>query len=291
MRYVTIVLAGLLGVAGCGDTTDDSGSGSSGGAAGSGGSGGGAAGSGGSGGGAAGSGGSGTSGSGGSSGSGTAASGGTAGTAASGGTAGTGGGTAGTGGSTGGTAGAGAVSGSGGIGGAAGPCTTADDCKLVNNCCDCLAIPKSQKDPACGMQTCFAPACEPLGIEPKDVTCFGGACTLGANCDTSTVSCEITPPVCGPGQVPSVDQSGTCYGPCIDATQCASIPSCADCDGPNQQCISMDAFTMTKRCITVPPKCENDRTCACLGPIVCIDPFNACSDNKPGEISCGCPAC
>jgi hypothetical protein len=48
-----------------------------------------------------------------------------------------------------------------------------------------------------------------------------GACGDGSNCDEHDVRCTQPPPDCGPDKVPSV--VGTCYGPCVDITECRCV--------------------------------------------------------------------
>jgi len=65
-------------------------------------------------------------------------------------------------------------------------------------------------------------------------TCSGGRCVLGFQCDTTAVLCKRLPPLCPLGQVPQVVNS--CYGECVDARQCATVPSCTVCH-PSDACV------------------------------------------------------
>jgi hypothetical protein len=223
----------------------------------------------------------------------TAGSGGT--TAGSGGTtAGSGGTTAGSGGTTAGsggtTAGAGGSSGTGGGAGgsttATPQCTSDADCQLENDCCACAGLPASQMLPNCPGQ-CLIPSCQPFGA--KAARCTAGQCTTDVSCDQSKVLCAAPTPQCAKGQVPSV--LGACWGPCIDATQCSRVTTCADCASAGLSCVQYDTqLGPQAHCVKVPAPCS-DATCACLGPAVCTPPFGLCGDVSKTQVTCGCPTC
>ena len=58
----------------------------------------------------------------------------------------------------------------------------------------------------------------------------GGAGGL-VDCDPKKISCKRAAPVCGAGQVPSVD--GSCYGDCVKVAQCACTAA-DQCPQPNE---------------------------------------------------------
>jgi hypothetical protein len=232
--------------------------------------------------------------------------GGTGGSGLSGGSGGTGGSTGGSAGATGGTAGAtggtagatggaaGASGGAAGGGGTAGAasaqpeCADATDCKVVNDCCTCEALPNAETPATCS-QTCFQDKCNELGTANKTAECIAGRCVIGFDC-TSAVICADAPPTCGPGTVPLI--AAGCYqGSCVPADECASVKSCADCTGP-LACANYGGFQPKAHCVEIPTVCGADASCACMGPSVCITPFDSCNDlSGPKGVSCGCPVC
>jgi hypothetical protein len=101
---------------------------------------------------------------------------------------------------------------------------------LVNDCCSCLARPATQGSPACDDKiACVIPKCVEHGFvgPPR---CLAGRCVLALDCDAQAVTCKRAAPSCPPGQVPSVlPGESPCFGECVDARQCAFVPSCAGC--------------------------------------------------------------
>jgi len=57
-------------------------------------------------------------------------------------------------------------------------CKIDSDCKLVNNCCDCLALPKGSGPPPCKITTCLVPTCQGKGLTAAKPRCLGGVCYL-----------------------------------------------------------------------------------------------------------------
>lgn len=210
-----------------------------------------------------------------------------------------GGGNAGSGGSAGqggvGGAGAGGVGGvpggSGGSGNAAGAggsgteCQTAADCQLVSDCCRCEAEPKRKADAPVCEQLCVIDQCGSKQIEPDEVACVFGRCVIDRSCDRSRVTCKLAEPVCPEGSVPSVE--GSCYGPCLPATECSSVTGCDDCTEP-AVCVRNEAQLLTYGCVLPPQGCNKGSYCSCLG--ACVAPFGACGESE-SAVGCACPNC
>lgn len=224
--------------------------------------------------------------------------GGIGGTGATGGASGgTGGASGGTGGASGGTGGAsggtgGASGGTGGTGGVVGApeCKTANDCKVFNDCCSCEGVPKAENPTVCPA-LCKQNKCESLGVSPTTVECVAGRCVKGYDCDTSKVTCKAAEPACPSGQVPEV--KGNCYTfNCVPANECMFVPSCAKCGG-NDVCANyVTQLGPRPHCVSIPTECNGNFTCACMGPSVCLSPFDSCSDlSGPKGVACTCPAC
>jgi hypothetical protein len=129
-------------------------------------------------------------------------------------------------------------------GGPAGPCQTDDDCQLVNDCCSCQAIPRGEKAPSCDPnRLCGTLICAQFpGVDRAH--CSAGRCVLGFDCDPGMIACKRLPPVCPPGQIPQVvgQGDGRCYGECVDARQCLTVPACSACR-PTDLCARPDAST------------------------------------------------
>jgi hypothetical protein len=289
MRTTLFLILSSALVFGCGGSSENGGSG---GKSGGGGTDAGVGGSGGTGGASGGTGGA-SGGTGGASGGTGGASGGSAG--ASGGSAGASGGSAGASGGSAGAAGSGGTAGQS-TGGSAGAspadpeCKNDADCQIVNDCCNCIAIPKSEQPPSCGISTCLVASCTPLG-NPSKAHCIAGRCSMGFDCDDSTVSCASPSPVCNPGSVPLI--SGNCYqGSCVPADECDHVASCSDCTG-NLVCANYATqLGPEPHCVTIPSTCGSDFTCACMGPSVCLSPFSTCSDLSGLKgVGCSCPNC
>ena len=196
-----------------------------------------------------------------------------------------------------GSAGRGGASGGagrGGAGGAPGPeCMTASDCKLVSDCCTCAAIPAGATAPACSL-VCIQSQCDARQLPRGAVACVAGRCVAGFDCDTTKVTCRRAAPTCPAGEVPTVDDAGTCYsGACAPATQCTLLPDCAACTGVDPFCVSYQTQRGAQfHCVTVPPACSARTGCECLGPTTCIAPYRSCGDlSGPRGITCSCPNC
>jgi hypothetical protein len=57
-------------------------------------------------------------------------------------------------------------------------CTSDKDCKKVDNCCDCLALPTTVTTPFCGIKSCFVSTCTGLGLSKYNARCVQGVCRL-----------------------------------------------------------------------------------------------------------------
>ena len=190
-----------------------------------------------------------------------------------------------------GAAGSSGTSGASGSGGGGEPeCTKDLDCVLVNNCCDCKATPASAPPTPCAGMQCLVPTCEARQTGAKAALCNLGRCVLDVSCDASKVTCARMTPQCPAGEVPAVN--GSCWtGACVRAEQCAGVTSCAAC-GSELACVVADSLSDTFHCATPAKGCASDRSCACLGPSVCITPFGKCADSTPdGAIHCSCSTC
>jgi hypothetical protein len=168
-------------------------------------------------------------------------------------------------------------------------CKNDSDCKLVDTCClGCVAKGADFAVPPCA-QPCVVDPCSTLGA--PGVRCYQGACTLANDCDARGVACNYGPPVCLPGELPSVVQS--CWSGCVKASSCLTVRDCTECDPQSYLCVGISFETgNVVRCVDIPPACVADRTCACQGPYACPPPYSTCSENAGGTgLACSCPNC
>jgi hypothetical protein len=166
------------------------------------------------------------------------------------------------------------------------PCTTANDCKLMNDCCTCDVYAAAANPPACN-SPCKQPLCDSMGISSDDVACVAGRCVFSLSCDVRRVACEMTPPHCDPGTVPSV--KGACYGPCLPVGRCSSVSSCNECESAGLACARLQAIgEPSYHCVLTARGCGTDSTCECMG--VCTG-SNVCSAASSGDLTCVCPFC
>jgi hypothetical protein len=126
----------------------------------------------------------------------------------------------------------------------AGACARDDDCQLINDCCSCEAIPRGENAPACdSKRVCLTSECTQYpGVD--QARCSAGRCVLGFDCDPTMIACKRLPPVCPAGQTPQIIGQGgaRCYGECVDARQCLTVPACAACR-PTDLCARSDMST------------------------------------------------
>ena len=73
-------------------------------------------------------------------------------------------------------------------------------------------------------------------------------------------------------------------------TQCGNMGLV--CDPATELCVIDVAFMSSYRCEAIPPGCDADRSCTCVGAIVCTAPFNQCTDNPADNtVNCNCITC
>lgn len=159
-------------------------------------------------------------------------------------------------------------------------CATDDDCRVVNDCCTCAALPKSVKIPECSA-LCIQSACQARGLNSAKVSCVANRCVFDVSCDRSQVTCEAPTPTCPAGQVPSVN--GTCWGPCVPAQDCRAVTNCNDC-AAGQVCVRNELQIPSTHCVEASVSCLQHPTCECT---------NACDFQCSDEngIGCFCIAC
>ena len=166
-------------------------------------------------------------------------------------------------------------------------CTNDQDCKLIDNCCECSGSPKADPVKVCNIK-CKAAMCTTQQLQGSMAQCEVGRCVAGFDCRWANVTCKKLQPQCKPGETNSV--IGTCWGPCVPATQCEFVSTCKQCD-TNQACVNKQAkIGGGRHCVALPKECNGTATCACMGKSVCLKPHDTCSD-KAGEITCSCPTC
>ncbi len=196
-------------------------------------------------------------------------------------------GSAGSGGSGGGSAGS---AGSGGAPGATPECTRDEECTLFDDCCRCEGQPRAGRPtPSCDQQ-CLQSSCSARRI--TQARCIVGRCVAAFECDEAQVRCRRAAPACPPRQLPEIREG--CYtGDCVDAAQCRSASHCMSCMNAGMVCAAIDRETGPEaHCVTVPSRCNGDFSCACLGPSVCIAPFDTCTDfSGLMGLHCSCPNC
>ena len=224
-------------------------------------------------------------------GSGGAAAGGSGGSAASAGSSSGGSGASATGGSSTGGSGTGGAAGTPATGGSSGTvgtpeCSAAGECTLFSDCCSCMALAPGESAPTC-LADCDTDRCTAMGITDANVACTAGSCNAGIDC-TGEVLCDALPPTCKPGEVPSVRNG--CWGGCVPATECAEVSGCAECTG-STLCVTKAALLSTSHCVNIPSACQTDQSCDCLGPALCTEPQEQCTQGGAMGISCSCVDC
>jgi hypothetical protein len=185
--------------------------------------------------------------------------------------------------------GAGGAGGAGGGGMAVAQCKAGGDgCTLHSDCCNCLALGPGEEAPACDITECKASACELLGTPA--VGCDAGQCTLAIGCSAAEVLCKSTPPTCAAGLVPGV--ADNCWtGQCVPVQECSHVGSCDPCKAAGLACVVdvLNSQYPIVHCVALPAACTGP-TCECLGPAVCVDGGNVCTE-QADVISCECPNC
>ena len=175
------------------------------------------------------------------------------------------------GGGQGGTAQGGAGGGAGGQGGspvAQAECASADNCQLVNDCCNCLGWPANEPTPPCNIPNCLIATCTALGDPLPVIECQAGRCVTGFDCDHNLVVCLSPEPVCAAGETASV--VGACWGHCVPSAECSYVSDCAQCTASSQVCVHVSVGPIERlHCVDRPPECSNGPSCACMGASVC----------------------
>jgi hypothetical protein len=178
--------------------------------------------------------------------------------------------------SSGGMAGSGA--GEGGTAGGGQPeCQTAEDCRMVSDCCGCRSEPVDA--PTFCALPCERDACAEIMVDSEEVECVFGRCVIARSCD-SQVGCPALPPNCPEGTVPSVLDD--CWGPCLPPTECRTVSGCAACG--DAFCVEFQAQRSVFHCVTRVDQCDLENYCECLG--VCGE----CSETDD-QVACPCLGC
>jgi hypothetical protein len=154
---------------------------------------------------------------------------------------------------------------------------------LQDDCCACSARPVGTAPAACDA-VCTGPRCTDTGSDVRAV-CERGFCVLDVDCERRTVTCDHVEPTCPPGMIATAVDG--CYGPCVDARECPSVPGCDVC-AEGDLCVRNNRLGSTTHCVEVPSACATTPDCACLGDAVC---FYVCADAAPLELTCFCPGC
>jgi hypothetical protein len=185
----------------------------------------------------------------------------------------------------------GMLSGAGGQGASAGgvaspECTKDEDCKLIDTCCDCAGVPKGSDLP-CANTNCKATTCQLLPPNPVAALCRAGQCVTNVNCARSGNFCKKSAPQCPAGQTGTID--GMCWGPCAVATECSAVDACTNCD--TSACVQYATQIGPEyHCVDIPAVCGSLEDCTCMGPAVCVNPYDSCGVSAAGLV-CSCPTC
>jgi hypothetical protein len=165
-------------------------------------------------------------------------------------------------------------------GGVGAECMGDQDCAVFNDCCECDVGAASEDHPVCEM-VCIQSACAARGVQ-AEARCRSNRCVFDLSCDGTQVSCDEAEPTCPAGQAASVVES--CWGPCIEASQCREVTDCTACS-PGTACVeNQDSPLGFTQCVEVEASCAQKPTCECVD--ACL---RSCSDDD--GISCFCPAC
>lgn len=170
-------------------------------------------------------------------------------------------------------------------------CENANQCVLIDDCCQCAAHHMDDEIPVCDMK-CDQTVCASLGISDIGVVCEDMTCQLETRDCSGVVACDSLPPDCADGTLPEVGPGGGgCWtGACIPIEACDPLPSCDYCD-ETEACVAMiTQLGAFYSCRALPEECMGTATCECMPPDTCEAPFDACTD-ADGQINCECPAC
>lgn len=176
-------------------------------------------------------------------------------------------------------------------------CEQDSDCQIFTDCCTCDVLAVGEQPPACNVPECFVEACAVLDIgAPPKAVCRFGRCTFEkVTCNPVGVTCNMSPPDCPVGQLPSVE--GECWsGQCTPVEACDWAPDCAACTtDPHDPlvCVLKGQKGAYNVCEPKPVECGDmaDIDCEC-GQEICdaMPPHTVCNDMTPG-IVCQCPFC
>jgi len=171
-----------------------------------------------------------------------------------------------------------------------GKCMDDKDCTLLSDCCVCEAIAIGDPVPPCDVPECLLPQCDSLGID--EAFCRFGTCvTEKLNCDASMILCDSLPPDCPDGQLPGVDENGSCWtGGCVPSASCNFVSGCDDCPKGQMCVIDVTMLGPLTRCEPIPPECAGEPTCGCAGAACDNLPYDTCAE-APDGLACSCPVC
>lgn len=175
-------------------------------------------------------------------------------------------------------------------------CEQDSDCELYTDCCSCDVQAKGETPPACGIMECLIDVCSTLDVGTEAPVCRFGRCTFAKiSCNPLGVQCDVAPPVCPPGQLPSVTEA--CWsGQCAPIEACDWVPDCETCNTDTEDplvCIFKGQKGAYHVCEPKPVGCGDvpEIDCAC-GAEICegSPPHLKCIDQVPG-IVCDCEFC
>ncbi len=148
-------------------------------------------------------------------------------------------------------------------------CQEASDCTLVNNCCECnvLASGESAKECDPGI-ACDDSFCSANGFGEIQARCFAGKCSLGMDCNQVHAACDVFPPQCTGGTIPSV--VGSCWGPCVEPKDCLDIGDCDGCNPETSACVINHVLQQSVQCVKTWEACDGLPTCECMGDQLCF---------------------
>jgi len=104
-------------------------------------------------------------------------------------------------------------------------CTQNEDCTVVNNCCDCLAIDRWTVPERCVTPPCVSLVCSTFGFVAPKAVCIEGHCHLAeGNPDhcQSVDDCVVYQDCCYCMAVPKTVKPGKCPGDCVHDACAAS---------------------------------------------------------------------
>lgn len=165
-------------------------------------------------------------------------------------------------------------------------CEMADQCVLVDDCCQCTAVHVDDPLPECDVMECDVTTCAALGIPDIEVECVDGYCGLERRNCSGVVACDSLPPECPEGTLPEVGPGGACWsGACIPVEACDPVPGCETC-GADQACVETTTQQATTySCRALPDECGGVATCECMPADTCAAPTDTCAD-MDGLIQC-----